>query len=137
EQVHVNTEQPLRCLAAHSISNGGSYIAPLGDVACVAQTGHQLSPRSRYAALIPAELFRFAREAIAWQGRQHQVKCVLGGAAVSGRVSQRVNGLQQLDDRPWPAMRHDKRQRIIMPRPEMDEVNIDPVDLSYELRQGV
>jgi hypothetical protein len=34
-------------------------------------------------------------------------------------------------------MRHDQRQRILMPRPDVDEVNLDPVDLGCELRQRV
>ena len=58
EQVHVDAEQPLSCLAAHRIRDDGSHIAPLGDVACVAETVHQLSPRARDAAPLPAELGR-------------------------------------------------------------------------------
>jgi hypothetical protein len=62
------------------------------------------------------------------------VECVLGGAAVSGRVGQRADGREQLDDRPGPAMRHDQRQRVLMPRLDVDEVDGDPVDLGCELR---
>ena len=76
-------------------------------------------------------------EAVAGQGRQHQVECVLGGAAVRGRVGQRADGLEQLDDRAGPAVRHDQRQRVLMPRPDVDEVDLDPVDLGRELRQRV
>jgi hypothetical protein len=46
----------------------------------------------------PTELGGLAGEAVARQGRQHQVECVLGVAAVSGRVGQRADGLEQLDD---------------------------------------
>ncbi len=137
EQVDVDAEQPLGCLAAHRVRDGGAHVAPLGDVARVAEAVHQLRPRACDAAGLPAELGRLAREAVARQGRQHQVECVLGGAAVSGRVGQRADGLQQLDDRAGPAMRHDQRQRILMPRPDVDEVDVDPVDLGRELRQRV
>src|SRR5262249_29616784 len=34
-------------------------------------------------------------------------------------------------------MRHDQRQRILMPRPDVDEVDLDPVDLGRELRKRV
>jgi hypothetical protein len=34
-------------------------------------------------------------------------------------------------------MRHDQRQRILMPRPDVDEVDLDPGDLGRELRQRV
>ena len=78
-----------------------------------------------------------AREAVARQGRQHQVECVLCGAAVRGRVGQRADGLEQLDDRAGPAVRHDQRQRVVMPRPDVDEVDLDPVDLGRELRKRV
>ncbi len=133
----MDAEQPLGCLAAHRVGDGGAHVAALGDVARVAEAVHQLRPRVRDAAVLPAELGRLAREAVAGQGRQHQVECVLGGAAVRGRVGQRADGLQQLDDRAGPAVRHDQRQRILVPRPDVDEVDLDPVDLGRELRQRV
>ena len=107
---------PSGALAAHRVRDVGAHVAPLGDVARVAEAVHQLRPRACDAAGLPAELGRLAREAVARQGRQHQVECVLGGAAVRGRVGQRADGLEQLDDRAGPAMRHDQRQRVLMPR---------------------
>jgi signal transduction histidine kinase len=114
EQVDVDAEQPLGRLAAHGVGDEGAHVAPLGDVARVAEAPHQLRPRACDAAGVPAELGRLAREAVARQGRQHQVECVLGVAAVSGRVGQRSNGLEQLDDRAGPAVGHDQRQRILV-----------------------
>ena len=137
EQVDVDAEQPLGRLAAHRVRDGGAHVAALGDVARVAEAVHQLRPRACDAAVLPAELGRLAREAVAGQGRQHQVERVLGAAAVSGRVGQRADGVQQLDDRAGPAVRHDQRQRVLMPRPDVDEVDLDPVDLGRELRQRV
>ena len=129
--------QPVGSLAAHRVGDGGAHVAALGDVARVAEAVHQLRPRACDAAGLPAELGRLAREAVAGQGRQHQVERVLGGAAVRGRVGQRADGLQQLDDRAGPAVRHDQRQRVLVPRPDVDEVDLDPVDLGRELRQRV
>jgi hypothetical protein len=34
-------------------------------------------------------------------------------------------------------MRHEQRQRVLVPRPDVDEVDLDPVDLGRELRQRV
>ena len=133
----MDAEQPLGCLAAHRVRDGGAHVAPLGDVARVAEAGHQLRPRACDAAVLPAELGRLAGEAVAGQGRQHEVECVLGGAAVSGRVGQRADGVEQLDDRAGPAVGHDQRQRVLMPRLDVDEVDLDPVDLGRELRQRV
>ena len=133
----MDAEQPLGCLAAHRVRDGGAHVAALGDVARVAEAVHQLRPRAGDAAGLPAELGRLAREAVAGQGRQHQVECVLGAAAVRGRVGQRADDLQQLDDRARPAVRHDQRQRVLVRRPHVDEVDVDPVDLGRELRQRV
>jgi len=36
-----------------------------------------------------------------------------------------------------PAVRHDQRQCIFMPRADMDEVDIQPVDFGDEVRYGV
>ena len=130
-------DQTLDRLAAHQVRDEGTHVAALGDVAGVAEAVHQLRPRACGAAGVPAELGRLAGEAVAGQGRQHQVECVLGGAAVRGRVGQRADGLQQLDDRAGPAVRHDQRQRVLMPRPDVDEVDVHPVDLGRELRQRV
>ena len=130
-------DQALDRLAAHQVRDEGTHVAALGDIAGVAEAVHQLRPRACGAAGVPAELGRLAGEPVAGQGRQHQVECVLGGAAVSGRVGQRADGLQQLDDRAGPAVGHDQRQRILMPRPDVDEVDLDPVDLGHELRQRV
>ena len=79
--------QPLGCLAAHRVGDGGAHVAALGDVAGVAEAAHQLRPGLRDAAGVPAELGRLAGEAVAGQGRQHQVERVLGACrrARSGR----------------------------------------------------
>jgi len=139
------TIAPRRCgrailpprLAAHQVRDEGTHVAALGDVAGVAEAVHQLRPRACGAAGVPTELGRLAGEAVTGQGRQHQVECVLRGAAVSGRVGQRADSLQQLDDRAGPAVCHDQRQRVLMPGPDVDEVDIHPVDLGRELRQCV
>lgn len=62
---------------------------------------------------------------------------VLGGAAVRGRVGERADGPEQLDDRARPAVRHDQRQGVLVLRPYVDEVDLDAVDDGRVLRQGV
>ena len=133
----MEADQTLDRLAAHQVRDEGTHVAALGDVAGVAEAAHQLRPRASGAAGVPAELGRLAGETVAGQGRQHEVECVLGAAAVSGRVGQRADGLEQLDDRARPTVRHDQRQRILVPRPDVDEVDVHPVDLRRELRQRV
>ena len=45
--------------------------------------------------------------------------------------------LQLLDDRAGPPVRDDERQRIFMFRANVNEMNVEPIDLGHELRQGV
>ena len=62
---------------------------------------------------------------------------VLGASAVRGRVGEWADGLEQLDHRARPAVRHDQRQRVLVSRLHVDEVDVQPVDLGLELRQRI
>ena len=133
----MDADQPLGRLAAHGVGDGGPLVTALGDVAGVAELAHQLRPRLRDAADVPADLGRLGGEAVPGDGRQHEIERVLGPSAVRGRVGQRPDGLEQLDDRAGPAVRHDQRQRIRVRRLHVDEVHVLTVDLGLELRQRV
>ena len=52
-------------------------------------------------------------------------------------IGQRIDDLQLLDDRAGPSVRDDERQRILMLRTNVNEVNVQPIDLGDELRQRV
>ena len=52
-------------------------------------------------------------------------------------VGQRLDDLQLLEDRSGPAVRDDQRQRVLVRRADVDEVDVEPVDLGDEVRQGV
>ena len=110
----MDAEQPRGCLAAHHVSDGGADVAALGDVAGVAEAVHQLRPGEPDAAGVPAEFGWLAGEAVAGQGGQHQVERVLGAPAVRGRVGERADDLEQLDDRAGPAVRDDQRHRVLV-----------------------
>ena len=133
----MDADQPPGCLAAHGVGDGGPLVTALSDVAGVAEPVHQLRPRLRDAAGVPADLGRLGGEAVPGDGRQHEIERVLGPSAVRGRVGQRADGLEQLDDRAGPAVRHDQRQRIRVRRLHVDEVHVLTVDLGLELRQRV
>src|ERR1700690_1788348 len=62
------------------------------------------------------------------------VRCT--GAMRRG-IGQGVDDLQLLDDRARPPVRDDKRQRIFVLRTNVNEVNVEPIDLSDEIRQSV
>ena len=57
--------------------------------------------------------------------------------AVCRGIGQWIDDLQLLDDRAGPSVIDDERQRVFMLRTNVDEVNVEPVDLGDELRQGV
>jgi hypothetical protein len=80
---------------------------------------------------------RLTREAVAGYRRQDQVEGVRGVAAVRRRIGERADGLEQLNDRAGPPVRHDQRQSVLVRRPHVDEVDVHPVDLGRELGQRV
>src|ERR671936_475120 len=111
--------------------------SPPCDVVRIAEALHQLRPGSRDAAGAPTDFRGLAGEAVAGDGRQDEVECVLGGSAVRGRVGEWADGFEQLDNRAGPAVRHDQRQRVLVLGAHVDEVDVHPVDLGRELRQRV
>src|SRR5258708_28367729 len=52
-------------------------------------------------------------------------------------IGQWIDDLQLLDDRAGPSVRDDERQRIFTFRTNVNEMNVQPIDLGDELRQGV
>ena len=74
---------------------------------------------------------------MARERRDHHVEGVLRACAVRLRVGEQADDLELLDDRPGPPVRHDDRQRVVMLRPDLDEVDVDAVDLGHELWQGL
>ena len=63
-----------------------------------------------------------------------RVRCA---AAVRRGIGQSIDDLQLLDDRPGPTVIDDERQRVLVLRTDVDEVDVQPVDLGDELREGV
>jgi hypothetical protein len=65
------------------------------------------------------------------------VEGVLGAPAEGRRVRERVDDLQEFDDRARPPVRHEQRQGILVRGPDVRELDVQPVDLGDELRQRV
>ena len=133
----MDADQALRRLAAHRVGDAGAHVAALGDIAGIAETAHQLGPGARGPKQVPADLGRLGGEAVTGHGRQHEVKRVLRAPAMLDRVSQRADGVEHLDHRAGPAVSHDQRQRPLVPRLHVDEVDVHAVDLGLELRERV
>jgi hypothetical protein len=47
-------------------------------------------------------------------------------------IGQGIHNLQQFDDRAGPSVRNDQRQRILMLRPHVNEMNVESIDLGDE-----
>src|SRR5215212_76622 len=63
-----------------------------------------------------------------------RVRCA---RAVRGRIGKWIDDLQLLDDRAGPSVRDDERQRVVMLRANVDEMDVEPIDLGDEVLEGV
>src|SRR5262249_53182473 len=136
-QVEVDAEQSCGRLARHRAGDGRAPVATLGDVASVPEALHQFRPGSGDVVRVPTGARRLAGEAVARQGRDHDVERVLGAPSVSGWIRERTDDLELLDDGSRPTVRDDHRKRILVTRTDVYEVNVDSVYRCHELRQGV
>jgi hypothetical protein len=121
-------------------NRGGDHrapVSPLRHVLRIAQPRHQHGPGSGDALHAPAGLGGLAGKAVAGKCRAHQVEGVLRNAAMRGGVGQRLDHLEELGDRPRPAVAHHQRQRIGMLRAHVEEVDVDAVDARHVLREAV
>lgn len=62
---------------------------------------------------------------------------ILGTPAMCCWVRERADRSQELEKRARPAVGHDERQGVDMPRANVDEVNVESIDRGDELREGV
>ena len=52
-------------------------------------------------------------------------------------IGEWIDDLQLLNDRTGPSVSHDQRQRVFVPRTNVDEMDVDAIDLSHEHGQRV
>jgi hypothetical protein len=133
----VDAEQTRRGLRADHVRDLRAPVAALRDVVRVAEAAHQLDPGIRDVDRIPPGRGRPAREAVAGHRRDDDVERVCRVAAVRGRVGQWPDHVQHLDHRARPAVHDDQRQRVLVRRLGVDEVDVEAVDLRLELRERV
>src|SRR5439155_20381005 len=69
------------------------------------------------------------------QLRTYDIERVLRLSAMCHWIRQRLDALQLLDDRARPSVRDDNGQRVLFFRAHVNEMNVDAVDVGYELRQ--
>jgi len=132
----VNAQQPFGLQQSQLLGDGIPPIAAVGYVSGVPEALHQHHPGLRDADRIPAGLARLTGEPVAGQRRNHQMKRIRRVGSMRRRVGERTDDLELLDGRARPPVGHDERQRILMLGPHVDEVDVHPVDLGDEVRQG-
>ncbi len=54
--------------------------------------------------------------------------------AVRRGIGERLDDLQLLDDRARPPVGDDQRQRVLVLRANVNEMNVQPIDLGNEVR---
>jgi hypothetical protein len=92
-------------------SAAGAPVAALRAVALVPEPRHQLRPGGSDPRDAPPSVCGLSAEPVARQRRTDHVECVLRGASVSGRIGERADHLEELDDRARPTVGHDQRHR--------------------------
>ena len=115
-------------LLADARGDARAPVAAHRAVARVAEAGHERGPRPRGPLHAPARFRRDLAEAVAGQRRDDEVERV-GGI---GRIGERPDDLQVLDDRARPPVGHHERHRVRVPRAHVQEVDVDAVDLRAE-----
>jgi hypothetical protein len=117
--------------------DGVPPVAALGAVAAVAEPVHQFCPGPGDALDGPAAVGCGPGQCVARQVREHQVQCGGGVFSVGAGVGEGFNDVQELHDRPGPAVCHDHRQRVRLWRAHVQEVHGRTIDAGGELREVV
>ena len=116
-------------LYPHHINDNRTPVAALRHISRVPKPLHQHRPGACDALGTPAGGGRLAGVPVAWHRRNHQMERVRGACPMCRGISQGIDNLQLLDDRAGPSVRDDERQRILMFRTNVDEMNVQPIDL--------
>ena len=65
------------------------------------------------------------------------MKGVARGTTVGERVGQRADDLEEFDDRTGPAVGHDHRHRLRVPRAHVQELDVQPIQSGAVLAEAV
>ena len=122
---------------SHRLRDRCAPVAALRHEPGISETLHQHHPGTCDASCIPPGAGRLGGEPVSRQRWDHQMERVRCTRAVRRRVGQRLNDLQLLDDGAGPSVRHDQRQRVLMLGTDVQEMNVQPVDLGYEVRERI
>ncbi len=135
--VQVNAKEARYVLMRHTFRNDGAAIAALGNELVVTQAVHESAPGPGSMVGAPTRHVWLSRKTEPRDRRYDQMESIVLRSTMCGRIGERVNDLEHFKNRTRPAVGHDKRQRVLMLRANVDEVDVEAVDLGDEHRQRV
>src|SRR5258708_8815126 len=86
---------------------------------------------------MPSGRIRLARKPMARQRRYHYVKRIFSLSSRGSRIREWADDLQLLDDRAWPTVGNDDRQRILIFGTDVNKINIEPIYLRHQFRNPI
>ena len=130
--------RPVRRLAAHRVGDAGALSRRPGRRSACSRGGSSAPPRparrgrgpSRPRSALPRSRSP-GRDGITTSNASSALPPWAVGS-VSGPMTSSISMTE-----PGPAVRDDQRQRVLVLRPDVDEVDVEPVDLGRELRERV
>ena len=137
EHVEVGGDEPIAVGLGHAPRYQRPPIAPLHDVAVVAQLLHDPGDGLGAAVHVHAGVGGRTGEAVAGKRRDHHVEGIGRITAVGGRVGQRAHHLAELHHRAHVAVDHHHGQRVGLGRANMVEVHPLAGRSRGELGKGV
>ena len=99
-------------------------VAPLCDVACVAEVLHQIGDRRRRPIDVESRLPRRARESVSGNVGADDVIGVRGIRPEGDRIAQRLDHLEELDHAARPAVRDQEWRRAGLRRTRVEEMDL-------------
>ena len=135
--VGVDAHQFRRRLHAHKLGDDGAPVTTLRDKFRVSEALHQHGPGTRNVGGIPPSPDRPYRRPIIRASTIAHIERIGCISAVFGGIGQRVDRLICSVIEPGHPCVTDQRQRIFVLRADVNEVNVQPIDLSDELWQRV
>ena len=133
----MDTEQFRRRQYAHFVNDDRTPVAALCHKLVIPEALHEHHPRTCDVHWIPASSRRLARKPVTRHRWDHDVKGIFCLTAVGCRVSERTDDIDHLDDGAGPAVGDDQGQCVVVARFDVDEVNVETIDLGYELGKAV
>ena len=113
---HVRAEEALGVEHGELAGDHGAAVAAVDAVGVVAEAAHQGVVGAGHARHRPGAVGDRRGEAEAGHRRDHDVERVLGPAAVGDRVGQRLDHVEEVEDRARVGVREQQRPRVRAPR---------------------